>query len=103
MTSPRTDFQRQGTARRPSRTLVAASGSLLMFGLANCSGPPAEILPTASGAVNPVCRDVARDRASDARDAGMDDDTQRQVFERVYAQCADWHAKWDAHAPGTGK
>jgi hypothetical protein len=103
MTSLGTDFQRQGTARRPARTLVLASGSLLMFGLASCSSPSAEIPAAAGGAVNPACRDAARDRASDAKDAGMDDDTQRQVLERVYAECADWHAKWDSHAPGTGK
>jgi hypothetical protein len=82
--------------KRRSRKLAAASGSLLLFGLANCASQPMEIVPANGKAVNPVCRDAARDRASDAKDAGMDSDTQRQVLNLAYADCADWHARWDA-------
>jgi hypothetical protein len=96
MTHRHDEFQRSNTMRRPLHTLVVLSGLLLMFGLANCAGKPPDFGAASGSTLNPVCRDVALDRTSDAKDAGLDDETQQQVLKRAYADCADWHAKWDA-------
>ena len=90
--------------RRPWARLVALPGLLLMFGLANCASKPPDFGAASGSALNPACQSVALDRASDAKDAGMDDETRQQVLKRAYADCADWHAKWDAQPPvGTSK
>jgi hypothetical protein len=60
---------------------------------------PDDFAPPGSRAVNAECRGVANDRATDAGADGMDDATQQQVFNLVYADCADWHARQDAQFP----
>lgn len=42
--------------------------------------------------VNKHCRTVATQRALDGQYMGMDDEAQRQEYERTYADCAAWDA-----------
>ena len=50
-----------------------------------------------SQAINQHCRAVATQRASDGRYMGMDDDAQKKLYDRAYADCAAWDA---AHGGG---
>lgn len=51
--------------------------------IANASGPRA---------INEHCHAVAVQRASDGQFMGMDEDAQREEYERTYADCAAWDA-----------
>jgi len=42
--------------------------------------------------INEHCRAVATQRATDGQYMGMDDEAQRQEYERTYADCAAWDA-----------
>jgi len=91
--------RRAGLSRRPAPGTAIALGCLLAGGLAGCASDPDDFVPPAGQAVNEVCRSVANDRANDSGAEGMDDRTQRQVFDLIYADCTAWHAREDANAP----
>ena len=47
----------------------------------------------AAPSVTKKCNDVADQRMSDAASQGFDDEVQRQVHGKTYADCMDWNAR----------
>jgi hypothetical protein len=79
-----------------------AAGVILACGLAGCSDGSAQFAAASGNTSSAQCHDVATERASDAQVADFDDETQRQVFSRTYAECTAWYEKEDAAWPPSG-
>jgi len=58
--------------------------------------PPSQAFVSASAApalvINEHCRALATQRASDGQYMGMDEEAQKQEYDRTYADCAAWDA-----------
>lgn len=58
--------------------------------------PPSQTFVSTSAtpapAINEHCRSLANQRASDGQYMGMDEDAQKQEYDRTYADCATWDA-----------
>lgn len=88
-----------------------ASAALLCLALCGCAHSrfvehPITSWFTTAPAVKPApasetadahCQRVARQRRRDASFAGEDEATQRQVYDRSYAQCTAWDASHGMH------
>ena len=71
-------------------TVQADIGAPLAPAVQSVNPPPA--LASGPRAINEHCRAVAAQRASDGQYMGMDEDAQREEYERTYADCAAWDA-----------
>lgn len=71
-----------------SKLLLAAS---LAFGMTGCMEGQINFFEQDNRFDNADCRAIANDRANDAGIVLEDEDMQRQVFTRTYADCIDWH------------
>ncbi len=49
--------------------------------------------PAVSAAAEAKCKSVAQQRADDGAENGLDEDTQKTVFDGTYADCMAWQAK----------
>jgi hypothetical protein len=71
-----------------ARTCLAAA---LAFGMTGCVDGKTDFFANDSRFADADCRAIANDRANDAGLIALDEDVQRQVFTRTYADCIDWH------------
>jgi hypothetical protein len=70
-------------AAPPAPAIQSVAPPPALASMANASDPRA---------INEHCRVVAAQRASDGQYMGMDEDAQRDEYERTYADCAAWDA-----------
>jgi hypothetical protein len=61
----------------------------IAIGISGCASHPQH---NEAGA-DPHCAQVATDRAVEASYGGEDPDTQRAVYDKVYAECSFWQRK----------
>jgi hypothetical protein len=64
---------------------------LLAIALSGCASDSGSQV----AAANSHCRQTAAHRAEEASYSGEDPDTQRAVFDKVYAECTFWQNKLD--------